>query len=45
MTNLIDARTGLEIIDPDECRRLLATDEVGRLALIDGGTPAIFRIN
>jgi len=45
MKRTIDARTGLEIIDPDECRRLLATDEVGRLALVDGGTPAIFPVN
>lgn len=45
MTPMLDARTGLEVIDPDECRRLLAADEVGRLALIDGGTPAVFPIN
>jgi nitroimidazol reductase NimA-like FMN-containing flavoprotein (pyridoxamine 5'-phosphate oxidase superfamily) len=41
----IDGRTGLEIIAPDECRRLLATDEVGRLAVIDGGTPMVFPVN
>lgn len=45
MKRTIDARTGLEVIDPDECRRLLATDEVGRLAVIDGGSPAIFPVN
>jgi nitroimidazol reductase NimA-like FMN-containing flavoprotein (pyridoxamine 5'-phosphate oxidase superfamily) len=45
MKRTIDARTGLEIIDPDECRRLLAGDEVGRLAVVDGGTPAIFPVN
>ncbi|HEX6567918.1 MAG TPA: pyridoxamine 5'-phosphate oxidase family protein [Acidimicrobiales bacterium] len=45
MKRSIDARTGLEIIDPDECRRLLATDVVGRLAVVDGGTPAIFPVN
>ena len=45
MKKTIDARTGLEIIDPDECRRLLGTDEVGRLAVIDGGSPAIFPVN
>ena len=45
MKSPIDARTGLEIIDPDECRRLLVADEVGRLALVDGGVPAIFPIN
>jgi nitroimidazol reductase NimA-like FMN-containing flavoprotein (pyridoxamine 5'-phosphate oxidase superfamily) len=41
----MDARTGLEIMDPDECRHLLATEEVGRLGLIDGATPAIFPVN
>ena len=45
MKPTLDARTGLEVIDPDECRRLLAADEVGRLALIDGGTPSVFPIN
>ena len=45
MKRVIDSRTGLEVIDPDECRRLLATDEVGRLAIVDGGTPAIFPVN
>lgn len=45
MRRSIDPRTGLEIIDPDECRKLLATDVVGRLAVVDGGTPAIFPVN
>lgn len=45
MKRSIDARTGLEIIDPDECRRLLAADEVGRLAIVDGGSPAMFPVN
>ena len=45
MKRSIDARTGLEIIPPDECRRLLATDQVGRLALNDGGTPMVFPVN
>ena len=45
MKKTIDARTGLETIDSDECWRLLATDEVGRLAVIDGGSPAIFSVN
>jgi nitroimidazol reductase NimA-like FMN-containing flavoprotein (pyridoxamine 5'-phosphate oxidase superfamily) len=41
----IDARTGLEVIPPDECRRLLADDEIGRLAIVDGGSPAVFPVN
>lgn len=45
MRPTIDARTGLETIAPDECRRLLASDEIGRLAIVDGGTPAVFPVN
>ena len=45
MKPLVDARTGLEVIDPDECRRLLAGDEIGRLAIISGATPAVFPVN
>ena len=45
MKPMLNTRTGLEVIEPDECRRLLAADDVGRLAIIDGGTPAVFPIN
>ncbi len=45
MRPTIDARTGLEIIPPDDCRQLLAADEIGRLAIVDGGTPAVFPVN
>ena len=45
MKPMLDTRTGLEVIEPDECRRLLAADDVGRLAIIDGGTPAVFPVN
>jgi nitroimidazol reductase NimA-like FMN-containing flavoprotein (pyridoxamine 5'-phosphate oxidase superfamily) len=45
MTPTIDARTGLEVIPPDECRALLRAEEIGRLAIIDGGTPAVFPVN
>ena len=41
----VAARTGLEIIPPDECRALLRADDVGRLAVIDGGAPAVFPVN
>ncbi|MEO7572676.1 MAG: pyridoxamine 5'-phosphate oxidase family protein [Acidimicrobiales bacterium] len=41
----VDGRTGLERIDRDECLRLLAADEVGRLAVITGGSPAILPVN
>jgi nitroimidazol reductase NimA-like FMN-containing flavoprotein (pyridoxamine 5'-phosphate oxidase superfamily) len=40
-----DARTGIEHIDRDECLRLLAADEIGRLAVNDGSTPTIFPVN
>lgn len=41
----IDARTGLERIDRDECLALLAGDVVGRLAVVSGGAADIFPIN
>jgi nitroimidazol reductase NimA-like FMN-containing flavoprotein (pyridoxamine 5'-phosphate oxidase superfamily) len=42
---LVDARTGLAVIDPDTCRALLAGEEIGRLALVVGRAPAIFPLN
>lgn len=41
----IDARTGIERIDLDECLRLLAADEIGRLAIVAGSSPAVFPVN
>jgi nitroimidazol reductase NimA-like FMN-containing flavoprotein (pyridoxamine 5'-phosphate oxidase superfamily) len=38
-------RQPLRPIDRDECLRLLAADEVGRIAVVHGGTPAIFPVN
>ena len=32
-------------MDSDECRRLLAQDEVGRVAVVIGATPMIFPVN
>jgi nitroimidazol reductase NimA-like FMN-containing flavoprotein (pyridoxamine 5'-phosphate oxidase superfamily) len=40
-----DARTGLTVIDRDECLRLLAGDVVGRLAIVHGGAPVILPVN
>ena len=40
-----DARTGIEMMDRDHCLRLLATDEVGRLAVVSGGAPVILPVN
>ncbi|MFZ6002866.1 MAG: pyridoxamine 5'-phosphate oxidase family protein [Actinomycetota bacterium] len=39
------ANTGIELIDRDECLVLLASDEIGRLAVIDGARPVIFPVN
>lgn len=41
----VDARTGIEWLDRDECLRLLAEDEVGRLAVVEGRMPVIFPVN
>lgn len=45
MTKLIDSRSGIEMLDENECLRLLAAEEVGRLAIIHATTPAIFPVN
>jgi nitroimidazol reductase NimA-like FMN-containing flavoprotein (pyridoxamine 5'-phosphate oxidase superfamily) len=39
------ANTGIEIIDRDECLSLLQAEEVGRLAVLDGGRPLIVPVN
>jgi nitroimidazol reductase NimA-like FMN-containing flavoprotein (pyridoxamine 5'-phosphate oxidase superfamily) len=36
---------GLRVLDREQCLRLLADDEIGRLAVIVGSTPAIFPVN
>jgi uncharacterized protein len=35
----------LEVIDREECLRLLAGDEIGRLAVIAGNTPVVLPVN
>jgi hypothetical protein len=40
-----DRRPAIEVLDPDACWRLLARDDVGRLAIVIGATPAIFPMN
>jgi nitroimidazol reductase NimA-like FMN-containing flavoprotein (pyridoxamine 5'-phosphate oxidase superfamily) len=37
--------SALQVLDRDQCRRLLATDDVGRLAVIAGNTAVIFPVN
>jgi nitroimidazol reductase NimA-like FMN-containing flavoprotein (pyridoxamine 5'-phosphate oxidase superfamily) len=41
----IDSRTGIERLDRDECLRLLAGEEVGRVAFVRHGVPEIFPVN
>jgi nitroimidazol reductase NimA-like FMN-containing flavoprotein (pyridoxamine 5'-phosphate oxidase superfamily) len=40
-----DARTGIEMMDRQLCLRLLAADEIGRLAVVSGGAPVILPVN
>lgn len=40
-----DARTGLEVLDRDECLDLVRTQHVGRVAIVDGGHPLVFPVN
>jgi Pyridoxamine 5'-phosphate oxidase len=41
----VDSRTGLEVLDRDECLRLLASQPVGRVAVVVDGSPMIFPVN
>lgn len=43
--DLPDPRTGLVELDEEECWRLLAGEQVGRLAVIVGTHPDIFPVN
>jgi nitroimidazol reductase NimA-like FMN-containing flavoprotein (pyridoxamine 5'-phosphate oxidase superfamily) len=42
---LVDRRTGVEVIDSAECLQLLASEEVGRLAVVTGGQPHVIPVN
>lgn len=37
--------SGLEVLDEDECMRLLATQDLGRIAVVVDGGPVIFPVN
>jgi nitroimidazol reductase NimA-like FMN-containing flavoprotein (pyridoxamine 5'-phosphate oxidase superfamily) len=41
----VDARTGIEVMDRDECMFQLAGERVGRLAVVESGTPVIYPVN
>jgi nitroimidazol reductase NimA-like FMN-containing flavoprotein (pyridoxamine 5'-phosphate oxidase superfamily) len=40
-----DPRTGVEVIDRRECLELLATDVVGRVAIVEGTGPLVLPVN
>lgn len=42
---LVDARTGIEVMERQECLDLLAADRVGRLAVVRGDEAMIFPVN
>src|SRR4051812_41979090 len=41
----VSRHSGIEIIDSDKCRELLAHEEVGRVAVVIGATPMILPVN
>ena len=45
MTTDIDRRTGLEVLDHDECVALLDRSKLARIAVLIGGQPLIFPVN
>ena len=42
---MVSSHSGIEVIPPDECRRLLSEDVIGRVAVIIGATPMILPVN
>ena len=42
---MVSKHSGIEVIDADECRRLLAEDVIGRVAVVIGATPMILPVN
>ncbi len=42
---VVDPQTGIEILDREQCVRLLATQSVGRVVVIDHGRPHIVPVN
>ena len=41
----VEARTRLEILEREECDRLLRDHHIGRLAIVVGGQPLVFPVN
>lgn len=42
---LVDRRTGIHVLDHQTCLRHLAEHEIGRLGIVEGGTPLILPVN
>ncbi len=42
---MVSRHSGIEVINSDECRRLLADDVIGRVAVVIGATPMILPVN
>lgn len=45
MATDVDAMTGVEVIEREECVRLLAGEEIGRVGFVNGSTPEILPVN
>lgn len=41
----VDTRTGIEVLEREECLELLRADEIGRLAVLSGTGPVILPVN
>src|SRR5262249_6633125 len=41
----VSRRSGIEVLDSGACRRLLADEEIGRVAVVIGATPMILPVN
>jgi nitroimidazol reductase NimA-like FMN-containing flavoprotein (pyridoxamine 5'-phosphate oxidase superfamily) len=42
---MVSTHSGVEVIDAGECKRLLAQDVIGRVAVVIGATPMILPVN
>lgn len=41
----VSTHSGIEVLGSDECRKFLAEDVIGRVAVVIGATPMIFPVN
>ena len=42
---MVSGHSGIEVIDSEQCRRLLSEDVIGRVAVVIGATPMILPVN